>query len=89
MKKGHRERIIIEFEVNGPQERTLRALQRAGALLFSIFVDILKDLLIEITIIHLPDIKQLLRGVVMILNLPLFTAVVALMLLLSAAVSTC
>ena len=91
MKKERGERIIIEFEVNGS---LARALQRAGKQLLSIFAHFLKDLLKDIIIRLLkkiiirllPGIEQLLGGAVMILNLPLFTAVVLLTLLLRALV---
>ena len=80
----NKEHIIIEFKVNSLRERALHALRRfTYKLLFSISVDILKAILIMV-FKQLPGIERLLGGAVITLELPLFSAVVALVSLLSA-----
>ena len=82
----NKEHIIIEFKVNSLRERALHALRRfTRALLFSVFVDVLKVFLINVAIKRLPGIERLLGGAVITLELPLFSAVVALVSLLSGA----
>jgi hypothetical protein len=85
----NKEHIIIEFKVNSLREQALHALRRfTYKLLFSIFVDILKVILIMV-IKRLPGIERLLGGAVITLELPLFSAVVALILLARAEREFC
>ena len=82
----NKEHIIIEFKVNSLRKRALHALRRfAYKLLLSISVDILKAILINMAIKWLPGIERLLGGAVITLELPLFSAVVVLILLARAA----